>query len=583
MKDQFISGFFHDWRIPHIEFSASEALSSKLGIPAWVSRFLINRGFSTPESCERFLYPSLTKLPPPDIFPGISTAVRRVRCALQNHEAIAVYGDYDVDGITGTTILTKFLRSLGAEVMPVIPNRFKHGYGLNSSIINNLASRGIKLLITVDCGITNVQEVALASGLGIDTIVTDHHQPGPVLPDAVSVVNPQLLSECDGDPESYQVKHLAGVGVVFYFLIALRKHLRDNNFWVNGTEPNLKEYLDVVALGTVADQVPITGINRILTKYGLIELEKSKKPGIKALIDLCNLTNKKISVWDVGFLLAPRINAAGRMGYEYRALELMLLRDIEEARALAHELDSLNMQRQQEEDEILKEATSMVEYPGSQWEKFSCLVLSRDTWHRGIIGIVASRLVEKFGKPTILLSRNNDHLEGSGRSVPGFNIFEALSSCRSLLIKFGGHKMAAGLRIDPENLPEFVRMFNRIAAKTIPPSGIRKQLTIDAKLKLKDISTETMEFMERLSPWGPGNPRPVFLLDSFRVLDRKVLKEKHLSVVIEQNGKSMRGVGFNIVDDPSRLPNSFRYIAFYPVYNHWQGNSYINLRILDFC
>lgn len=583
MENSFVSGFWQDWKIPEPDKSRIEVLRAELGVPEWVARFLVNRGFLTPESCEKFLYPSLAKLPYPDVLPGIDKAVDRLRIALTAREPIAVYGDYDVDGITGAAILTEFLRSLGATATPVIPSRFEHGYGLNSSIINALASQGIKLLITVDCGITNIEEIRLASELGIDTIVTDHHQPGQSLPHALSVINPQLVDKDRDEAQGHLVRNLAGVGVVFYLLIALRKHLRTHDFWESNEEPNLKRYLDLVALGTIADQVPLSGVNRILTKYGLLELEKAKRPGVKALVELCDLANKKISVWDVGFLLAPRINAAGRMGRELRALELLLSQDTGIAQTIALELDSLNRQRQLEEEKILEEALSLVEKPGSRWKQASSLVLARDDWHRGIIGIVASRLVDKFGKPTILLGRNKQYLEGSARSVPNFNIFEALTACSSLLAGFGGHRMAAGLKIDPKGFPAFVRAFDRVAAGVVPPSGVRKRLTIDAKISLKEISAETMALVERLSPYGLGNPRPVFLLDSFNVKELKVLKEKHLSVVVEQNGKRMRAVGFNMVDASRNLPGSLRYLAFYPVYNHWEGNTYINLRILDFC
>ncbi len=583
MKNTYITGYWQNWKIPSADDSIIQSIRQEFDIPAWVARFLIHRGFSSPGACENFLYPTLSKIPNPDTFPDFDKAVKRVHRALVTKEKIAVYGDYDVDGITGTTILTDFLTSLGASVKPVVPNRFKHGYGLNTGLIDELSKEKVKLLITVDCGITNAKEVDHATKLGIDTIVTDHHQPCSVIPRALAVIDPQLLQKDTENTEIHHVEYLAGVGVAFYFLIALRKYLRTIGFWKNGQEPNLKRYLDLVALGTIADQVPISGVNRILSKYGLMELEKSHRPGIRALLKLCNLEGKKISVWDVGFLLAPRINAAGRMGLEHLALELLLSDDPERAKELASKLDILNQQRQQEEEEILREALALIENSPDIWDQASSIVLAKDDWHRGIIGIVASRLVEKFGKPTILLSKNKEFLEGSARSVTRFNIFKALNRCSSLLEKFGGHKMAAGLKIAPSSLQEFIEKFNEVAATTVPASGTRKELTIDAKLTLEDISEQTLDFIERLSPYGLGNPRPVFLLESFNTRNRRIMKEKHLSLQIEQNGKSMRAVGFNVVDDPAKLPDSFRFLAFYPVYNHWEGNTYIELRIIDFC
>ncbi len=583
MKNTYITGYWQNWKIPSGDSSIIQSIRREFDIPAWVARFLIHRGFSSPGACENFLYPTLAKLPNPDIFPDFDIAVKRVHRALVTKEKIVVYGDYDVDGITGTTILTDFLTNLGASVKPVVPNRFKHGYGLNTGLIDELSKERVKLLITVDCGITNAKEVDHATKLGIDTIVTDHHQPGSVIPRALAVIDPQLLQKDTENTEIHHVEYLAGVGVAFYFLIALRKYLRTIGFWKNGQEPNLKRYLDLVALGTIADQVPLSGVNRIISKYGLMELEKSHRPGIRALLKLCNLEGKKISVWDVGFLLAPRINAAGRMGLEHLALELLLSDDPERAKELASKLDILNQQRQREEEEILREALALIENSPDIWDQASSIVLAKDDWHRGIIGIVASRLVEKFGKPTILLSKNKEFLEGSARSVARFNIFKALNRCSSLLEKFGGHKMAAGLKIAPSSLEEFIEKFNEVAATTVPASGTRKELTIDAKLTLEDISEQTLDFIERLSPYGLGNPRPVFLLESFNTRNRRIMKEKHLSLQIEQNGKSMRAVGFNVVDDPAKLPDFFRFLAFYPVYNHWEGNTYIELRIIDFC
>jgi len=583
VENGIIKGCFQDWKVAHVEEKSVKELCDYFKIPYWVSRFLINRGISSPPATEKFLYPSLDKLPTPEIFPGIGIAAERIREAITFNQPIAVYGDYDVDGITGTTILTDFLRFAGARVQPVLPNRFEHGYGLNARIIDELASLGVKLLITVDCGITNVREVDYASKLGIDTIVTDHHRPGPDLPKALAVINPHLIFENQHNLEADNPGYLAGVSVAFYLMIYLRKHFRETNFWKHKVEPNLKKYLDLVALGTIADQVPITGINRILTKFGLPVLERSEKPGVKALLQLCKLTNKKISVWDVGFLLAPRINAAGRMGVEHLALELLMHDDTSKAQRIALELDRLNQKRQHCEEKILKEALDMIENPVHCLKEASALVLANDDWHRGIIGIVASRIVDRFGKPAILLAKNEGYWEGSARSVSSFDIFKALTQCKDTLEKFGGHRMAAGLRVSPDNLNAFVESFNRIASETIPSTGIRKQITIDSKLALRDITPQTMEFIDKLSPYGLGNPRPVFLLESFRVRDLRVLKDKHLMLYIEQNGKSMRALGFNLVEDPAKLPNSFRYLAFYPVYNHWEGNTYLELRILDFC
>lgn len=569
-------GQFYDWAITNPDRTHIERVKNGLKVPPWVASFVVNRGFSTPELAMSFLNVRLDALPNPDLLVDMQKAVKRLSKAIDRKESIVIFGDYDVDGITGTTILTDFIRNIGGNVCPFIPNRFKHGYGLNSDIIRKLAEQGMQLLVSVDCGIGNIREVETAQGLGIDTIITDHHELGDRLPPALSILNPHR------NEKDSSFSYLAGVGVVFYLTIALRKQLREEGYWRDKKEPDLRDYLDLVTLGTIADQVPLLGINRILVKYGLTQLKNSQHAGIQSLLKVCKIKDKVPGVWEIGFLLAPRINAAGRMGYEGEALKLLLGETPEESFLIAKRLDQLNRERQEEESRILEEALQII-HEDEKLCNTSSLVLAMEDWNRGIIGIVASRLVDKFGKPAILLARNGPFWEGSARSVSGFDVHKALTACSEHLRNFGGHKMAAGLKLDVEKLNEFQGAFEKVASETIPRTGVRKRLNIDATVKLEDISSETMEYIEKLSPFGIGNPRPVFMLESFETKSRKVMKDKHLFLQLKQGKQSMSAVGFNLVDEEHGLPSSFNALVFYPVYNHWQGQTSIELRILDFC
>ncbi|HSR11832.1 MAG TPA: single-stranded-DNA-specific exonuclease RecJ, partial [Thermodesulfobacteriota bacterium] len=446
-----------EWRV--INDGDPQVLIRELGLSAIAARVLVHRGVSDPDAARRFLSPSLSDLPDPSVMKDMDRAVARVSRALRSREKIHVFGDYDVDGTTATAVLCLFLRNAGAEVSFSVPDRTREGYGLNAEAVKRIAASGARLLITADCGIASRDEIRWAAGEGLDVVVTDHHEPPEELPPAVAVLNPKR-NDCP-----YPFKGLAGVGVAFHLLIALRARLREEAFFPPGEVPNLREYLDLVALGTIADVVPLTGPNRILAKHGLAELGRSRRPGIAALKALCTLADAPlIDTEAVHFRLAPRINAAGRMRDAAQAVELFTTGDPARARRIASDLDELNSVRQRTEEAILNEAREMIESGG---EGKKSIVLSSAKWHPGIVGIVASRLVEEYQCPAVLIALGDETGRGSGRSIAGFSLYEALKSCSRWMERFGGHDQAGGLVIRSENIPFFAAAFESAAAEML--------------------------------------------------------------------------------------------------------------------
>ncbi|MBI4746663.1 MAG: single-stranded-DNA-specific exonuclease RecJ, partial [Deltaproteobacteria bacterium] len=447
------------WRVREPEIALQKTLAASLNISTITSQLLINRGISDVEQAGRFLSSTLSDIRSPLGMKGMKEGVERVLKALHNKEKIAIYGDYDVDGITSTSILLMFLKSAGADVSYYIPERIAEGYGLNADAIRSLAEKGVTLVITVDCGISDHTEVKLAKELGVDVIVTDHHEVPDDPPPAYVVINPKQ----QGCP--FPFKNLAGVGVAFNMIIALRATLRDEGFWKGKEVPNLKEYLDLVALGTIADVVPLVDENRIFVKYGLMELTASTKPGIIALKEISGLSDAQINAGMVGYRLAPRINAAGRVGKGVDGVRLLTSERYDEAASIAKLLDDGNKERQGLEEVILREATEMAE-AGLIYGRKS-LVLASENWHPGVIGIVASRIAEKYYRPTVMIALKNGVGKGSARSIHPFMLYEGLKECSHLLNEFGGHDYAAGLSINEENVEKFRDAFERVASKRL--------------------------------------------------------------------------------------------------------------------
>ena len=496
-----------------------EKISAKFGILRITAGLLVNRGMSSAQDAEAFLSASLSDLPSPFLMKGMEEAVRRLCRCVYEKEKVAVYGDYDVDGVTATSLLTSFLRALGCDVTYYIPDRFTEGYGVNSSALRTLKQKQVTLVISVDCGITAADEVAEAKTLGIDFIVTDHHSLLGQLPEAAAILNPRQ-TDC-----RYPGKELAGVGVAFNLALALRRTLREEGFFKTVAEPNMGDFLDLVSLGTVSDRVPVENVNRIMLKEGLKRMRTPKRLGLRALKEVSGISDG-IEIFDLGFRLGPRINAAGRMGSADKAVELLLADSREEASSLAKFLDERNLERRGIEEKTLRDATRMVE-SASGYAESNSLVLSSRKWHKGVIGIVASSLAVSCGKPAFLISVDENGVgRGSGRSFGGINIFSVLSECEDLLVEFGGHAYAAGITV----LEEKVGLFRERFSQELEKSGQKPEsrLDIDSEIGLSSISDALVSEIESLSPFGEGNPEPLFLSRDVHVVDQRLLKDQHV-------------------------------------------------------
>ena len=512
-------------------------ISKRHHLPHLVARILLNRGLEAPDDILAFLDPTLERLYPPFGLTDMEPAAARLGRAVRQGEPLAVYGDYDADGLTAACLLHQFFLELGLSCYTYIPDRLKEGYGLKAGVIKDLASR-VRLLVTVDCGISDAQEVAWAGEHGLEVIITDHHEIPPVLPPAVAVVNPKR----GGD--DYPCSDLAGVGVALLLALGIRAELRSEGWFHRHREPNLKSYLDLVALGTAADVVPVLGENRILVHQGLKILEESRRPGLIALKEVAGLEGKAISFRDLVFKLAPRLNAAGRLGQARCALELLLSDDLAQARVQARYLQNLNRQRQALEEEILKEAAALVRREGLG--KRSVMVLAREGWHPGVLGIVAARLADEYHRPAALVSLVNGVGRGSARSIEGFHLFRGLSACRDLLNKYGGHRAAAGFELPAANLGALQDRLELAFQEQLgsePPPPILK---VDAQAGLTDLNAKFFECLKHLRPFGPGNPEPVFVLSGVECLNSRVVGDRHLKVSLAQAGAALEAIAFDM-------------------------------------
>jgi single-stranded-DNA-specific exonuclease len=480
-------------------------LAHALSIHPLAARVLATRGLADPAAAARFLSPRLEDLPDPFTMKGMEAAVGRLVRAVEGGEPIACYGDYDVDGVTSTTLLSGFLRAAGAQVSTYVPHRLVEGYGLNAAAVQRLAGEGVRLIVTLDCGITSVAEVAEAARLGVDVVVVDHHTVPVELPAAAAILNPHQTG-C-----GYPSKHLAAVGVTFNLALALRRRLRERGrFGPSRPEPNLRESLDLVALGTVADVVPLVEVNRLLVRFGLAELGKARRPGIRALLRVAGVATGEVTAAQVGFRLGPRINAAGRLDDAGRGVRLLSTSDPGTADALAEELDRENRARQEIERQILEEALADAAERVAAGARG--LVLSRPGWHPGVVGIVASRVVERFHRPAVLVGVADGVGRGSGRSIERFHLHEALSACSGSLLKFGGHRHAAGVTLDPGAIPAFREAFERHAASVLRDEDLVPRTRIEGWVDGDMLDERAATDLERLAPFGAGNPEPVFAL-----------------------------------------------------------------------
>jgi single-stranded-DNA-specific exonuclease len=558
------------WQVQPERPEQVQELSARHGLPPLVARLLVNRGLNGVEEIEAFLDPSLERLYPPFGLADLEKAATRLGQAVRRGEPVAVYGDYDCDGITATAVLHQLFTELGLTCSNYIPNRLKEGYGLKVEGLQELAPKA-KLVVTVDCGISDAEAVAWAKEQGVEVIVTDHHEIPPELPPAFAVVNPKRGGA------AYPFSDLAGVGVALLLALGVRAELRSEGWFARHKEPNLKSYLDLVALGTAADVVPILGENRILMRQGLKVLEESRRPGLIALKEAVKLEGKPISFRDVVFRLAPRLNAAGRLGQARCALELLLCDDLAQARLQANYLHNLNRQRQSLEEVMLREAAALVRR--EKLNQRPVMVLAKEGWHPGVLGIVAARLAEEHHRPVAMVSLQNGTGRGSARSVEGFHLFKGLQACETVLKRYGGHAAAAGFEVAAEQVAALQAKLEQAFGEQVGPEPPRPTLKVDAQVQLAELNREFFGHLERLRPFGPGNPAPVFVCREVECLSSRVVAERHLKVQLHHQNCVMEAIAF---DQAAHHPLAGGLeVAFSARLSHYQGRSTPELLLLD--
>ena len=555
-----------EWSLLPDASARAVEFSQRIGTTPFTAALLLHRGIDSEAAAREFLHPEKQLFHDPFLLQDMEAAVSRIEQAIQAKERIVVYGDYDVDGITATSILCRNLRQLGADAGCFIPDRQNDGYGLHKETLDEIIAKGTALIITVDCGISAVNEVAEARER-VDIIITDHHLPGKKLPSAFAVINPHR-ADCP-----YPDKDIAGVGVAFKLCQALWQRLRGRSFAGD---------LDIVALGTVADVVPLVGENRKIVQQGLRVLKKSTRPGIQALLSVTDLKEKEITAGHIGFVLAPRLNAAGRLASALRGVELLLTEQVEEAQMIAEELDAANRERQAVEQEILQAAEKQIE--AIDVKKTHVLVLHAEGWHPGVIGIVASRIVERYYRPTVIIAEEDGVGKGSCRSIRGFHMFEALSSCKEHLLSFGGHAQAAGLSLLSENIAPFRKALEAYAKKVLVEKDFIPILDIELELAPERITERLMTEIKLLEPYGMGNPKPLFSCHDVRgSYARQIGKEgQHLKFELDGVDTSIDVLAWGRGEEASFINRERIDIAYFPEYHVWKEKRSLQLMLEDF-
>jgi single-stranded-DNA-specific exonuclease len=591
------------WNIAPSHDQAAD-LASRLKTSPVLAQILLNRGISDPNACLEFLRPTPKHLVDPALIPNLRPAADRVARAIREREKIVVYGDYDVDGITATAILWHAIRILGGEVDFYIPHRIDEGYGLNAEALAQICEQGARLIISVDCGITAIEPAKVCCERGVDLIITDHHEwhwkrsdeaterrsdegkeAGLVadLPDCHTVVHPRLPGS------TYPNPHICGAGVAFKLAWGVGLAMSGADRVSAEFRAFLVEATALAALGTIADVVPLVGENRVIAHWGLGGLKQSQLTGLRALIASANLTGQNLDSYHVGFLLAPRLNACGRMGHAREAVEMLTRADENRAREIATYLERQNRDRQALEKRILEQALDQVAQLGMHKDDCRAIVLGAEGWHPGVIGIVASRIVDRLHRPTVMISLSNGHGQGSARSIPGFHLARALEACHDHLEAYGGHEMAAGLKLQTEKLAGFREAFAQHARNVLSDDHMLPELTIDCLAEIDHITHALVNDMQRLGPFGHGNPRPLLCCKGVEIaaLPRRVGKnQEHLQLMIRQGSKAMKCIAFNYAALQDRLkPGTMIDLAVEPQLNEWQGRVSVELEVKDvqFC
>ena len=551
------------WEVSKVNNDEVEAFAKKYNISSLLASILIRKNILTDEEVSKFLHPTRMDFYDPFLLPDMEKAVDRINKAVENKENITIYGDYDVDGITSITLLKNFFANSNIDVKTYIPNRLEEGYGLNKDAIREISYSDTSLIITVDCGITGIEEIEYAKQIGIDVIVTDHHEPGEEIPDCIAVVDAKRKDS------KYPFNQLAGCGIAFKLMQALAIR------WKLPEKEYLK-FLDIAAIGTISDIVPLVDENRVIAKLGLMLVERTTNIGLKTLIELCGF--KKIDSTMVSFGLSPRINACGRLGHANEALELFLANDKSTTTKLAKKMNEYNAARQQVERKIYDEAVKEI----IKEKDKPVIVLGKEGWHHGVAGIVSSKITDEYFKPSILICFEGDEGKGSGRSIPGFDLHEALMECSKYLEKFGGHSMAVGITIKKDKFKEFKKAFTEYAeSKNI--SDIVPIINIERKVELKDVSIESVKELQKLEPFGEQNKMPLFLIENLKIVSIRALSEgKHLKILLKQDNFFIDAIGFNMGDltEQYKIEDRIDIVGTIDV-NVFNGNENVQLTIKD--
>ena len=558
------------WTIkPKPEQKEIDRLAEALKVDDLIGHLLLQRGITTYEEAKKFFRPQLSDLHDPFLMKDMDIAVARIEKAIANNKNILIFGDYDVDGTTSVALVSSYLSSYYPNIATYIPDRYTEGYGISYRGIDFAQDNGFSLIIALDCGVKAIEKVAYAKEKNIDFIICDHHRPGENLPKAIAVLDPKR-SDCD-----YPYDELCGCGVGFKLVQALASQRGE-------TIEDLIPYLDLVATAVGADIVPITGENRTLAYFGLQVINTNPRIGFKAIIQ--QIKKKELTITDVVFVIAPRINAAGRMEHGQHAVNLLIETDLKQAEAFAAEIEKFNTDRRGLDREITQEALLQIQENGEE-DRFTSVVY-KDSWHKGVIGIVASRLTETYYRPTLVFTKSGEKLAASARSVKGFDVYNALESCADCIEQFGGHKYAAGLTLSEEQLENFKAQFEKVVSETIDPNLLTPEISIDTQIDFRKISPKLLRILKQFAPFGPGNMRPVFMSEDLR--DTGYAKgvgeeEKHLKVAVTQNGIGpIGGIGFNLGEKLSLVSNKNPFSAVFSLdENEWQGNVSLQLKLRD--
>jgi single-stranded-DNA-specific exonuclease len=563
---------FHRWLTQPQTPALAQSLGAAMRLHPALAQVLINRGLGEPQAAQEFLNPGLDQMANPFDLPDLEPAAARLAEAVLGGEKIGLFGDYDADGVTATAVFVKFFRELGQEVAWRLPDRLTEGYGLNNEGVASLAAQGVRVLVTADCGSSDLEQVDLAGRLGLTVIVTDHHQPGPEAPPCLAFVNPAR----PGAPAEF--RGLAGVGVIFYLLIGVRAKLRERGFFQGRPEPSLKDQLDLVALGTLADVVPVVGQNRFLLAAGLRLLAEPRRVDLAALAQAASQSGP-VSARDVAFSLAPRINAAGRMGQPELGVELLLAESPAQAEELAHQIDRLNARRKQVETEVLGRARAQLLAQGDPRRRLA-LVAADPEWHSGVLGIVAARLAKEFNRPCFVLRIEGETASGSGRSIEAFALHDCLARLSPLLVRHGGHSQAAGLTIRTTELTRLGQALESEVGRALNETDLAPRLTIDAPLDLDAVDDLLVAGLDRLGPFGPGNSEPLFAADRVGLLSARAVGPggSHLRLTVRQGRQSLPAIAFNHGRLWSQLGPLGR-IAYRPVRASFRGREQLELHV----